>query len=70
MMIVDDKDGLWRPCFAWFPVCVKEGLAWMRVVERRWEEKAHLSVIHPDDRGEWEGAWEYRLPLGRDGGSQ
>lgn len=53
----------WRPWFAWHPVRTLGGkLVWMKKVERYWNPKVDMWMIHPDDRGEYRGGWEYRLP--------
>lgn len=43
--------GPWTPWFAWRPVPTREGLCWLRVVERRWHPPAPASVLN---------RWEYR----------
>lgn len=54
-----DKE-LWYRWFAWHPVVMSNSIIWLQYVERRWNPGFNLVAIHPDDRGEYAGAWEYR----------
>ncbi len=53
----------WRPWFAWHPIRTLGGkLVWMKKVERYWNPMTNLQSVHPEDRGEYAGSWEYRMP--------
>jgi hypothetical protein len=55
---MNKKSQVW---FAWYPVYLESGRwAWLEKVRRFWNDRYHLQVIHPDDRGEWVGGWRYR----------
>lgn len=49
----------WHKWFAWHPVRLLGATVWLERIYRGWNPEMYLSVIHPDDRGEHEGGWEY-----------
>ena len=47
MIYRPNRNEEWHPFFAWYPVYVGSGIAWLHKVERRWNQ----TVV---------GCWEYR----------
>lgn len=56
--ILDEEN--WRDWFAWYPIQVGDELVWLEKIQRRWNPNINLRCIHPEDRGDYHGGWEYR----------
>jgi hypothetical protein len=53
----------WHKHYALLPTKFQSGRwVWLQWIERRWNPETNLRFIHQDDRGEYHGDWEYRLP--------
>lgn len=59
-MIFNNPDENWVKWFAWRPVDIERGIAWLCYVERRWVKDFELRIITPYDPGEYVGGYEYR----------
>lgn len=54
----------WEAWFAWRPVQTLSGRwVWLRTIERRWNPNINFRILAAWDPGDYDGAYEYRMPL-------